>query len=174
MKYSRHTSLYGVQVAFYEIGQSCPKIDSLLIGPPLCLEQVISRESYQKGPTRHAYAWQIGPYWQDTLDILTGVNSDYPGTREGSWLIGTGKTCEIQNTAHPIYNSIDIQMIWIKPYKTEYKPYYSMVMISRCICYPISVYIIIGHLLSYPYIHYSLCNGMHFNYPSIRVIGSCL
>ena len=23
----------------------------------------------QKGPTRHAYAWQIGPFWQDTLDI---------------------------------------------------------------------------------------------------------
>ena len=26
--------------------------------------------SRQKGPTRHAYAWQIGPFWQDTLDIL--------------------------------------------------------------------------------------------------------
>ena len=23
--------------------------------------------SCQKGPTRHAYAWQIGPFWQDTL-----------------------------------------------------------------------------------------------------------
>ena len=23
----------------------------------------------QKGPTRHAYAWQIGPFWQDTLEI---------------------------------------------------------------------------------------------------------
>ena len=29
----------------------------------------ISMVSYQKGPTRHAYAWQIGPFWQDTLDI---------------------------------------------------------------------------------------------------------
>ena len=29
----------------------------------------ISRVSCQKGPTRHAYAWQIGPFWQDTLDI---------------------------------------------------------------------------------------------------------
>ena len=27
--------------------------------------------SCQKGPTRHAYAWQIGPFWQDTLDIHT-------------------------------------------------------------------------------------------------------
>ena len=25
--------------------------------------------SCQKGPTRHAYAWQIGPFCQDTLDI---------------------------------------------------------------------------------------------------------
>ena len=25
--------------------------------------------SCQKGPTRHAYAWQIGRFWQDTLDI---------------------------------------------------------------------------------------------------------
>ena len=28
-----------------------------------------SMVSYQKGPTRHAYAWQIGPFWQDTLDV---------------------------------------------------------------------------------------------------------
>ena len=30
----------------------------------------ISRVSRQKGPTRHGYAWQIGPFWQDTLDII--------------------------------------------------------------------------------------------------------
>ena len=30
----------------------------------------ISMVSCQKGPTRHAYAWQIGPFWQDTLDIF--------------------------------------------------------------------------------------------------------
>ena len=23
----------------------------------------------QKGPTRHAYAWRMGPFWQDTLDM---------------------------------------------------------------------------------------------------------
>ena len=28
------------------------------------------RVSCQKGPTRHAYAWQIGPFCQDTLDIF--------------------------------------------------------------------------------------------------------
>ena len=30
----------------------------------------ISRVSCQKGPTRHAYAWQIEPFWQDTLDMF--------------------------------------------------------------------------------------------------------
>ena len=28
-----------------------------------------SRVPRQKGPTRHAYAWQIGPFWQDTLEM---------------------------------------------------------------------------------------------------------
>ena len=23
------------------------------------------------GPIRHAYAWQIGPFWQDTLEVWT-------------------------------------------------------------------------------------------------------
>ena len=27
----------------------------------------------QKGPTRNAYAWQIGPFWQDTLDVWANV-----------------------------------------------------------------------------------------------------
>ena len=27
------------------------------------------RVSCQRGPTRHAYAWLIGPFWQDTLEI---------------------------------------------------------------------------------------------------------
>ena len=31
--------------------------------------QHISMVSGQKGPTRHAYAWQIGPFWRDTLDF---------------------------------------------------------------------------------------------------------
>ena len=29
--------------------------------------------SCQKGPTRHAYAWQIGPFWQDTLDMCQWI-----------------------------------------------------------------------------------------------------
>ena len=38
----------------------------------LCL-----RVSCQKDPTRHAYAWQIGPFWQDTLVLPL-------------WLLGNG------------------------------------------------------------------------------------
>ena len=34
----------------------------------------ISRVSCQKGPTRHAYAWQIGSFWQDTLDMLHWIH----------------------------------------------------------------------------------------------------
>ena len=30
----------------------------------------------KKGPTRHGYAWQIRPFWQDTLDIFP------PGVRQ--------------------------------------------------------------------------------------------
>ena len=33
----------------------------------------ISRVSCQKGPTRHAYAWQIGPFRQDILDMCRQV-----------------------------------------------------------------------------------------------------
>ena len=32
-------------------------------------ENDVSRVSCKKGPTLHAYAWQIGPFWRDTLDI---------------------------------------------------------------------------------------------------------
>ena len=38
------------------------------------LHHKTSRVSWQKGPTRHAYAWQIGHFWQDTLDIWKEEN----------------------------------------------------------------------------------------------------
>ena len=41
----------------------------------------ISMASCQRGPTRYAYAWQIGPFWQDTLD--TSPQTD-PMSREAS------------------------------------------------------------------------------------------
>ena len=35
-----------------------------------CIHSVQSMKvSCQKGPTRHAYALQMGPFWQDTLVI---------------------------------------------------------------------------------------------------------
>ena len=37
----------------------------------------ISKVSCQKGPTRHAYAWQIGPFWKDTLDLWEMGNTVY-------------------------------------------------------------------------------------------------
>ena len=30
----------------------------------------ISRVSCQKGPICHAWAWRVGPFWQDTLDMI--------------------------------------------------------------------------------------------------------
>ena len=33
----------------------------------------MSRVSCQKGPTRHAYAWQIRPFWQDTIDVSSAL-----------------------------------------------------------------------------------------------------
>ena len=35
----------------------------------------------QKGPTRHVYAWQIGPFWQDTLDV-----ADIELSKDTPWL----------------------------------------------------------------------------------------
>ena len=31
--------------------------------------------SCQKGPARHAYTWQIGPFWQDTLELDKGTTT---------------------------------------------------------------------------------------------------
>ena len=33
------------------------------------LSHQMSMVSCHTGPTRHAYAWQIGPFWQDTIDV---------------------------------------------------------------------------------------------------------
>ena len=41
----------------------------------------MSRVSCQKGPTRHAYEWQIGPFWQDTLDICVSRSGWVDGSR---------------------------------------------------------------------------------------------
>ena len=50
----------------------------------------MSRVSYQKGPTRHAYAWQIGPFSQDILDLIIDV-------RQGCFT-GTGTYYDISKS----------------------------------------------------------------------------
>ena len=39
--------------------------------------KLLSMVSRQKDPTRHAYAWQIGPFWQDTLVIIIDFMINY-------------------------------------------------------------------------------------------------
>ena len=50
--------------------------------------------SCQKGPTRHAYAWQIGPLWLDTLDkdcygltYSIGLRIDFPSDSPGRAIV---------------------------------------------------------------------------------------
>ena len=33
----------------------------------------VSRVSCQKGPICHAYAWRVGPFWQDTIGMRKGL-----------------------------------------------------------------------------------------------------
>ena len=50
MQYMQQT--YNIAVVLYKVME----IDILMV-------------SCQKGPTRNAYEWPIGPYWQDTFDM---------------------------------------------------------------------------------------------------------
>ena len=54
---------YALQIHFPSVGEQV-----------LGLKEKISIVSCQKGPTRHAYAWQIGHFWQDTLDITYAMS----------------------------------------------------------------------------------------------------
>ena len=45
-----------------------------------------SRVSCQKGPTRHAYAWQIGPFWQDTLELYATCPERFNVTSPLWWI----------------------------------------------------------------------------------------
>ena len=49
-----------------------------------------------KGSTRHAYAWQVGPFWQDTLEICIIIytkGQSCHGTRDSSYGVGTACVC---------------------------------------------------------------------------------
>ena len=46
---------------------------------------LIPMVSCQKGLIRHAYAWQIGPFWQDTLDTcFLFIPTQHPSASNGS------------------------------------------------------------------------------------------
>ena len=46
----------------------------------------IWRVSCQKGPTHHVYAWQIGPFWQDNLELCQGNNTVWIGQQQSKLL----------------------------------------------------------------------------------------
>ena len=55
----------------------------------------ISMVSCQKGPTRHAYSWQIGPFWQDTINIWQGSHAvliSWKSTYFWSWVLRSWKS----------------------------------------------------------------------------------
>ena len=72
--------------------------------------------SCQKGPTRHAYAWQIWPLWQDTLEL-------FPKAAFADW---SRSKCHIKTCQHMALNSLCagiiirktwyIQMMWARLY----------------------------------------------------------
>ena len=72
--------------------------------------------SCQKGPICHAYTWQIGPFWQDTLDVCVCVcNSARP--RLIDWL-DLFELSQIlfypELTLHLVFLDTDGTLIWLK------------------------------------------------------------
>ena len=67
-------SLISIKIEFYPSEETVEKMlwAALLSGLAIWLDYDISIVSCQKGPTCHAYAWQIGPFWQDTHGISIG------------------------------------------------------------------------------------------------------
>ena len=99
------------------------------------IRHYISMVSCQKGPTRHAYAWQIGPFWQDTLDILaSGRSHSAPGIQQTS--------VNFRPAAGPLYESkwvtrcCDIQCLLsaVFVYKT------AALKDATCWCFPCCVH----------------------------------
>ena len=72
----------GSLVIWNAIRLSWPHCDALTVRVLLWFwmdRLYISRVSCQKGPICHAYAWRVGPFWQDTLDIFfTFTSSELP------------------------------------------------------------------------------------------------
>ena len=95
----------------------------IIIRPFQFIAVHMSRVSCQKGPTRHAYAWQIGPFWQDTLDVsewtgqsmcpLVVMTSSY-SRRDNAKHLGTSKIWHsiLVNFSLRIYHFQALQWVW--------------------------------------------------------------
>ena len=96
----------------------------------------ISMASCQKGLTRHAYAWQIGPFWQDTLDIryIDGLAQDCGNcsantlelqqscTKQSVWYL-------LRNFGHPMTR---MGRTWTNTQLWRYPPTQLVLMKSEC------------------------------------------
>ena len=107
----------------------------------LCKEAIelnhvnISMVSCQKGPTRHAYAWQVGPFWQDTLDMWIVIPC-MDGWRP-HFIRRWNNVTQMQMNAHiGIKNANYDELHWILPlsYSQPYHAYNAWViqLIPHC------------------------------------------
>ena len=71
-----------------------------------------------KGPYGHAYAWQIGPFWQDTLKLWTTQDRFV-----GMWLMRVAVKKNVMS-----YISYDVFLIWF----IHFDGLFSMVDIFHC------------------------------------------
>ena len=60
-------TLHGTSLLLVSLMGWCQTSNMSLSGPVLTQKSMVS---CQKGPTCHTNAWQIGPFWQDTLEIF--------------------------------------------------------------------------------------------------------
>ena len=113
--------------------------------------------SCQKGPTRHAYAWQIGPFWQDTLDILWTCPSLFQMA-----LLLLYPVCDILLTCHSqwVYHVL-CNTMWTCP-SSRYAHYR--------ILYIISSGPVLHKCYSY-YMLYVMLNESAISHPNILISG---
>ena len=75
---------YPSQVLHHHFDNACHPVGVKPFSQTLLIYHLISMVSCQKGPICHAYAWQIGSFWQDALAIRThqmihiGISSIIP------------------------------------------------------------------------------------------------
>ena len=91
------------------------------------------RVSCQKGPTRHAYAWQIGPFWQDTPDYdLIFTNSHYDKTAFSYWkwpmVVFSLQTPLLTNIRVPLWNIFVIFFTLLQIWKRYFHSCYRKII----------------------------------------------